>query len=182
MSLREVIPIPLIKLFCADLSMNRPGFSILHCDTETRTVKLIRKSVVDNKGYKGGKKPHGQRLVENANELRSYMDSDMELIFVRERGFYKSATETEVIFKMVGVSDLYAWKYEKTFEEISPTAIKRILTGNAKADKDEVAAALEPYVGKQDYAFDDESDSVAVGLAWLIMHNYIDPPNFAKED
>ncbi len=162
--------------------MNRPGFSILHCDTGTRTVKLIRKSVVDNKGYKGGKKPHGQRLAENADELRSYMDSDMELIFVRERGFYKSATETEVIFKMVGVSDLCAWQYKKTFEEITPTAIKKLLTGNAKAEKSEVAAALEPYVGRQDYAFDDESDSVAVGIAWLIQHDYLDLPKFEKEE
>lgn len=173
---------PTIKLFCADLSMNRPGFSILHCDPNTKTVQLMRKSVVDNKNYKGGKKPHGQRLAENAQELRSYMDSDMELIFVRERGFYKSATETEVIFKMVGVSDLYAWRYEKVFEEIPPTVIKKVLTGNPKAEKDEVAAALEPYVGKQEYTFDDESDSVAVGICWLIQHHYLDPPDLPKPD
>ena len=154
--------------------MNRPGFSILHCDPKTRTVQLIRKSVVDNKNYKGGKKPHGQRLAENAQELRSYMDSDMELVFVRERGFHKHAAETEVIFKMVGVADLYAWHYQKVFEEIPPTVIKQVLTGNQKATKEEVAEALEHYVGKQDYAFDDESDSVAVGICWLIQHGYLD--------
>ena len=133
--------------------MNRPGFSILHCDPETRTVQLVRKSVVDNKNYKGGKKPHGQRLAENAQELRSYMDSDMELVFVRERGFHKHAAETEVIFKMVGVADLYAWHYQKVFEEIPPTVIKQVLTGNQKATKEEVAEALEHYVGKQDYTY-----------------------------
>ena len=130
--------------------------------------------MVDNKNYKGSKKPHGQRLAENAQELRSYMSSDMELIFVRERGFHKHAAETEVIFKMVGVADLYAWKHNKVFEEIPPTVIKQVLTGNQKATKEEVAEALEHYVGKQDYAFDDESDSVAVGICWLIQHGYLD--------
>lgn len=162
-------------MFCADLSLNRPGFSILHCDPETKTVSIIRKSVVDHKSSaKDRKKPHGQRLSENAKELRSYMDSDMELVFVRERGFHKHAQETEAIFKMVGVSDLYAWKYQKVFDEIPPTVIKLVLTGNMKASKEEVASSLERYVGKQDYAFDDESDSVAVGICWLIQHGYLD--------
>ena len=102
------------------------------------------------------------------------MDSDMELVFVRQRGFHKQAQETEAIFKMVGVSDLYAWKYQKVFDEIPPTVIKLVLTGNMKASKEEVAASLERYVGKQDYAFDDESDSVAVGVCWLIQHGYLD--------
>lgn len=154
--------------------MNRPGFSILYCCPQTRTVQLVRKSVVDHKTYQGKKKPHGQRLAENAQELRSYMDSDMELIFVRERGFHKHAAETEAIFKMVGVSDLYAWKYQKVFEEIPPTVIKQVLTGDQRATKEAVAAVLEHYVGKQDYAFDDESDSVAVGICWLIQHGYLD--------
>lgn len=124
--------------------------------------------------YKDRKKPHGQKLAENAKEIKSYMDSDMDLVFVRERGFHKHATETEAIFKMVGVSDLYAWKHCKVFEEIPPTVIKKVITGNDKASKEEVAAALERYVGKQDYAFDDESDSVAVGVCWLIQHGYLE--------
>lgn len=162
-------------MFCADLSLNRPGFSILHCNPSTKTVTIVRKSVVDHKSvYKDRKKPHGQKLAENAKEIKSYMDSDMDLVFVRERGFHKHATETEAIFKMVGVSDLYAWKHRKVFEEIPPTVIKKVITGNDKASKEEVAAALERYVGKQDYAFDDESDSVAVGVCWLIQHGYLE--------
>lgn len=154
--------------------MNRPGFSILHCDPEAKTVSIVRKSVVDHKSsYAGKKKPHGQRLAENAAEMKSYMSSDMELVFVRERGFHKHATETEAIFKMVGVSDLYAWKYSKVFDEIPPTVIKKVLTGDSNASKDQVAKSLERYVGQQDYAFDDESDSVAVGICWLIQHGYL---------
>lgn len=76
---------------------------------------------------------------------------------------------------MIGVTDLYAWAYgEKEFDEIAPLSVKKSVTGNAKATKEEVAACLEPYVGKLDYECDDESDAVAVGVAWLIQHKYIE--------
>ena len=47
--------------------------------------------------------------------------------------------------------------------------IKKLLTGNGKASKEEVAAALEKYVGQQNYAVSDESDAVAAGVAFLIQ-------------
>lgn len=47
--------------------------------------------------------------------------------------------------------------------------IKKLLTGKGNAGKEEVAAALEKYVGKQDYAASDESDAAASGVAWLLQ-------------
>ena len=70
---------------------------------------------------------------------------------------------------------MYAWAFgEKEFEEIAPLSVKKSVTGNAKADKEEVARCLESYVGKLEYECDDESDAVAVGIAWLIQHGYIE--------
>lgn len=72
---------------------------------------------------------------------------------------------------MVGVTDLYAWAFaHKGFDEIAPSAVKKLVTGKAAATKEEVAEALEAYVGKQEYACDDESDAVAVGIAWLVSN------------
>ena len=51
---------------------------------------------------------------------------------------------------------------------IAPTTIKKALTGSGKASKADVASSLAAHVGALDYACDDESDSVAVGVAWLI--------------
>ena len=51
--------------------------------------------------------------------------------------------------------------------------VKKLLTGSGKASKDEVAAALEKYIVKQDYATDDESDAVAIGIAWLILCEFL---------
>ena len=83
---------------------------------------------------------------------------------------------------MVGVSDLYAWSVGKSFAEVSPTEVKALLVGKGSASKEEVAAALTYYVGKQEYHFDDESDAVAVAIAWLIREGYLDRnPEVANE-
>ncbi len=50
---------------------------------------------------------------------------------------------------------------------------EKTLTGSGKASKEEVAAVLERYVGRQEYATDDESDDVAVGITWLIRNSFI---------
>lgn len=81
----------------------------------------------------------------------------------------------EVLSKVVGVSDLYLWRAEhKEFEEVAVKTEKSILTGDKDADKDKVAAALPAFVGEQSYECDDESDAVAVAIAWLLVNGLID--------
>lgn len=93
---------------------------------------------------------------------------------MREKGFFKFPAETQVLCKVVGVTDLYAWAFgHREFIEITPSVVKKLVTGKASANKEEVAAALESYVGEQEYACDDESDAVAVGIAWLIQNGLI---------
>lgn len=115
---------------------------------------------------RGEKKCHGQILAE-IYELITELAVDIA-VFVREKGFSRFPHETQALFKVVGIADLAAWRTCRTeFVEIAPTTVKKLLTGSGKAGKDEVAAALEQYLGKQTYATDDESDAIAVGIAWL---------------
>lgn len=93
-------------------------------------------------------------------------------VFVREKGFSRFARETQALYKVIGISDLAAWHAKKeSYHEIAPSMIKKLLTGNGKASKEDVASALEQYVGRQEYAVSDESDAVAAGVAWLIQTN-----------
>lgn len=95
-------------------------------------------------------------------------------VFVRERAFFRFPHETQSLFKVVGLSDLIAWKVGiLIYDEIAPKTVKKLLVGSGKATKQEVADALEMYVGRQNYATDDESDAVAVGLAWLMQNGKI---------
>lgn len=93
--------------------------------------------------------------------------------FVRERGFSRFATETQAIYRMVGVTDLVLWdKTGKSFDQLAPKEVKLLVADNGKATKKTVCEALAPYVGQQEYKTDDESDAVAVGVAWLLKNEY----------
>lgn len=52
--------------------------------------------------------------------------------------------------KVAGIADLYGYAYcdKQDWDEIAPVSIKKKVTGNAKASKEDVAASLEKYVGK----------------------------------
>lgn len=109
-------------------------------------------------------------------------------VLVREEALRKSGTAASgkvlsILNKVVGVADLYAWAFGgREFIEIPPQTVKKAVTDNANAEKEDVAAALEQFVGKQEYACDDESDAVAVGVAWLIQQGMIDSPYIEKKD
>ncbi len=116
----------------------------------------------------GEKKCHGQILAE-IYAMITELAVDVA-VFVREKGFSRFPHETQALFKVVGVADLAAWTTCQTeFVEIAPTTVKKLLAGSGKATKEEVAAALETYVGKYDYEIDDESDALAVGIGYLIQ-------------
>jgi len=78
---------------------------------------------------------------------------------------------------VVGVSDLYAWAFgARQFDEIDPKTVKKLVANDGGAEKDVVAAALTQFVGERTYECDDESDAVAVGIAWLLEKGMIDSP------
>ena len=107
-------------------------------------------------------------------------------VLVREEALANIATSgrtVQVLHKVVGVSDLYAWAFRGVeFEEISPKTVKKLVTNDANAEKEVVAAALEQFVGKYEYECDDESDAVAVGVAWLLQQGLIESPYTVKEE
>ena len=114
---------------------------------------------------RGENKCHGQILSE-IYDLITELAVDVA-VFVREKGFSRFPHETQALFKVVGIADLAAWRTCRTeFVEIAPTTVKKLLAGSGKATKEEVATALETYVGNHKYEVDDESDALAVGIAW----------------
>lgn len=108
-------------------------------------------------------------------------------VVVREKALDKQAgpqksRTIEVLHKVVGVADLYAYGFGgRVFREIPAVTVKKYITGNHLAEKEEVAAALPQFVGEWPYQCDDESDAVAVGVAWLIDQDMLDPPKKKEE-
>ena len=140
---------------------------------------MLEVSSLDNKT---AKKPRGQLLKENADFFSKMLLKITPVdILVRERGFdsqggFSRSTATEAIWSNIGVCDMVAWvQADRIFEEIAPASVKKLVTGDGKATKEQVALKLPEYVGQVEYKVDDESDAVAVGLAWLISKKLVDP-------
>lgn len=145
---------------------------MLEYDDHSRSVSIIRTSHVDNKSVKS----HGDKLRNTAREMYLYLNEKPN-VCIRQRALSggPNIKTCLILAKVVGISDFLAKAYaDKDFQEVFPNTIKRVLTGDCNATKQVVANSLEYYVGKHDYAVDDESDAVAVGLAWLIGSNLID--------
>lgn len=92
-------------------------------------------------------------------------------------GRNKRATQT--IFSAWAAADraLHAYGY-RVDAEISPTTVKKTVTGNGKAEKPEVAEAVRKWLRLgPDYKFAtgyDDSDACAVILAYLIREELVD--------
>lgn len=169
-------------LLAADLSLKRPGFCVIDVRREGNSVKFEKVTLmsVDNKTKV---KSRGQLLQEIAFHASALLAGAKEPIFlVREQSInncggkmaHSSTAARTGISSVVGVMDLLAWHHGKrSWDEIYPVTVKKLLTGNGKAEKQEVAAALSDYLKGVTYKNDDESDAAAVAVAWLISHNQI---------
>jgi crossover junction endodeoxyribonuclease RuvC len=169
-------------VIAADLSLKRPGFCVLNVERQNGEVKImdVYTCSVDNKTKV---KPRGQLLAEIDTAFSALIMNIHDTVFlVREQSVnncggkmaHASTAARTGVSSVVGVMDLVAWRNGKlNWEEFYPVSIKKMLTGNGKAEKSEVAAVLPAYLGEHEYKNDDESDAAAVAVTWLIHHNQI---------
>lgn len=95
-------------------------------------------------------------------------------------GRNKRATQT--IFNAWAAADraLHSFGYEvdNVKPVLAPTTVKKLVAGNGKAEKKDVAEGVRKYLRlPSDYKFAagyDDSDAAAVVLAYLIRENLID--------
>lgn len=161
------------RVFGMDLSLNHAGFAVVSVDSDGK-LKLEHKAFFLNKTSK----PHAWRLLNLFTEIHQYLDTYDFTDFVREGGFNRFNNSNKAIFKAEGVSDLCVYthpKYKGTvIDEIKPTQVKSLVLGKGKgnADKEELKRSLYHYVGAVEFSpkdkHNDESDAVAVAIAYLI--------------
>lgn len=156
-----------------DLSLNLPAYAIIDI---VKGKALIRETrFTNNKIIGGSKVPTAIRLKHIADDIekifKDYPDIDA---VVREKGFSRYANTTQILFRVVGVSDLKVYEGTGITEiaEIAPTTVKRLIAGDGKANKDEVAEGVREFLvpAQKDYEFesDDVSDAIAVGISYMI--------------
>lgn len=163
------------RVLALDLSLSSPGFAVL----ATSDVDGARKPVILEASHvkTNARRPHGYRLAQIEAEMERLIVFYKPKHIVRERGFSRFAATTQAIFRVVGVSDLIAQRHGiEKIAEITPTSVKKIVTGNGKASKGDVQQAVMRALSieQEDYfANDDESDAAACGLAYMVQEGII---------
>lgn len=165
-----------LRVLAMDLSMNLPAFAIL--DVVDKEINIVDVRYCNNK--KNAKNSHGFRLSQISIMMKQILLDFPDIdVVVREKGFTRFAGVTQTLFKVVGVSDLVVFEGigVNNIYELSPTSVKKLITGDGKASKIEVEKGVRKYLthSQKDYRFatDDCSDAVAVGIAWLLNNNTI---------
>lgn len=149
-----------------DLSLSSPGFAVLAV-FEGKPIVLEVSHIKTN-----AKKSHGFRIGQIAEEITRLIMLYSPKHYVREKGFSRFPATTQAIFKVVGVADYVSYifgKFEGSAVEIAPTSVKKAVTGDGKASKEDVAFAVHSILQLEDkefFANDDESDAAAVGVAF----------------
>jgi Holliday junction resolvasome, endonuclease subunit len=161
-----------MKILALDLSLTCTGYSVL--EVVNGSVTLLEKGHIPTKS----KECMGSRLERITlilGEVLNRYDSSISEV-VREASFSNGRIKaTQSIFMVNGAItlDLYRYGYP-TIHEVYNTTIKKTIGGTGKSTKEMVQQGLEKYVGEHVYKKEDESDSVAVGLTWLIQQKLIE--------
>lgn len=168
-------------LIAVDSSLKRPGFAVFHMiDSKIDSLHLT------NVNNKTKKKTHGQIIDQILFHIEHVVlpRCKGEKVFVRQHVAPNHFQENAVI-EVVGMLNWMLYKQniqQKEWVEFYPSTVKATIAGSGKAKKDDVAKNLKAYVGDLQYACDDESDAVAVGLTYLIKNNIIEQRKDKKKD
>jgi len=159
-------------VLAGDLSLACPAFAVFRvtADSDYENIELLHLSHVKT----DSKKSLGHRLDQIQVHLQSIFDSYEIDSVVVEKGFSRFATATQQIQRVVGVFVLTLFRNGvRSFDELSPTTVKKAITGSGKASKEELAAALFRYLGDTKYATDDESDACGVAIAYMKKEGWL---------
>lgn len=171
------------ELLAMDLSLSSPGFAVMAI-YEGKPIVLDSRVVTTN-----AKATHGARLAEISDEIEVLLWTYTPSHIVREKGFSRFPTVTQTLFKVVGIADYNVYDYSKMYgvdepvHEIAVTSVKKAVTGNGKATKEQVADAVfkrlqientGEYYTKSGKLIDDKTDALAVGLAYYIEKGLIE--------
>ena len=162
------------RIFSADLSLKRPGFCkfLVRRIDSSQCISELETMSVDNKAVT---KEHGEILDDIFKALANFIpDDNVPMYFIREKAALGSHPFAMIgMAKVCGLADWLAWRMKTSWHEVAPMSIKKLITGNGKAQKIEVANEQSKYIGEHDYVCDDESDAAAAAVAWLIQEHQL---------
>jgi Holliday junction resolvasome RuvABC endonuclease subunit len=152
----------IIFIYGLDLSLSNSGVTILDPDT----YEPVYVGSISTKGYE----TRGQKLKYIQERFIELKNKYPPSLIVLEKGFSKFNKETHAIQNVVGV--VLCIFHNIDFIEYMPKTIKAtIVHGNAS--KDLVRKVIQKNFPELQFEDNDQSDSYAIALTYLIKNKYI---------
>lgn len=149
-------------LYALDIAMENTGVAIFHPVTN-EPIHIT--SITTKK-----KDSHGKRLYHIAAEIHRLREQYPPGIVAIERGFSRFPTSTQVIYRAHGLFNYLFHDVEQVY--YPPKKIKEaIIKGDAS--KKLVRQIIEKKYPELEFANEDESDAVSVGICYLIKNELI---------
>lgn len=150
-------------IWAFDPSINSTGVAIFSDDA----TPILKFSIQTN-----SKGSHGKKLREIYDAISPYMKTYPCEIVVFESGFTRFNKATQVLYRVHGLiefmfSDAQRFSY-------APTSIKKTITGNGRATKEEVRDVLLGEFPHMKFENDDESDAFAACICYFTKEGIID--------
>ena len=132
---------------------------------DTRSVEILRKTTIPISKTVS----LGQGMSDLYDRFSTFLAPLNLTFYFRERPIMGHFRDVDRLLRVAGVADLALYNMKRAnFYDIYPSSVKKIIGGSGSAQKEAVARGLEMYVGPQEYATNDESDAVGVGVAYLV--------------
>lgn len=165
-------------IYGIDLAFGNTGLSVF--DEETgelvylttiSTAPTKKNGLKNNPNHKNPDMIIGLRLKYLHDELESIKKMYEPRIVLIERGFTRFNDSTQKLFRAHGIANMVFHEVENVY--LPPLFIKNTIYNHGKALKSDLANLITERLG---YTFknEDESDSVAIGLAYLIEKKIVD--------
>lgn len=149
-----------MRFIGVDLSSVSTGIAIVDREPDGR-LTLIHHNLIST----NHKQYVGKRLVDFAEAFQYLLDEYKPDFIIKETTIARMGTQ-HILLKFAGVLEMVACNmgYNKVIE-YAPTTVKKSVTGNGKASKEDLAEALTKYIPLDlNNMIDDETDAVAIVL------------------
>lgn len=163
-----------MKILSCDPSLTGTAFALL--EIQEGHLFSVETFLVDNS--KNTKMGNGFRLDQINQQLEDILSKNKIDHVVIEKQFTRFNVATQSMFRVVGVIELTLAKHGlNEIEYITPTSVKKGITGVGKATKEQVQEAVREYLPESqknmEFLTNDCSDAVAIGVVLALNKKFI---------
>lgn len=169
------------RILAWDISLSSPGAAVVDIDTKRNKAYIVAKSHVRTDG--------GEVIARRTQHIEAWAQ-----LFARAYGPYdavvkegfqgKIAHTSYTIFSAHNAIDRALNVIDLTITEkpIPQSTVKKLAVGKGRAEKSEVEEAVRKWTGYDgEFARDDESDAVAIGIALAVQQGWVTDAGLTEE-